>query len=262
MIEGGIVSFLLFGAFLIVTLKNGFKTEEPVEKKIFAGIIIGILIAALFSYPLHNPTILFLLFISCAYINANTISKWVFEIPKNLNKWFGISKAIVGSLLLFYFISQYLALGWWRKAKENILVNETKGLTYYKKAYPLLKHKGEFLFNYGAQLYQMGLYDKSLIMFTEAEHVFSHYNLFIYKGNNHQELQQYKEAEKYYTIASNMIPSKLYPKSLLAKLYFESGDSTKAYKIAKEVLLFKPKVESSLADSIKKDMTNILNYEK
>ncbi len=263
LIEGGTVSLLLFVGFLFFTLKNGLKAFDNKESQVFSLTIIGIIIAALVGYPLHNPTIFFLLILSSAFINRNNTSeKILFVVPKNANRILYVSKLITATILLGYFISQYVALGWWRKGKENIVANETVGLRYYKKAYPLLKHKGEFLYNYAAQSFQMGMYDVSLQLFKEAEPIFSHYNLFIYKGNNNQKLVQYQEASTNFMIASNMIPSKIYPKYLLAKLYAESGDSTKAFKLAKEILLFKNKVENSTSDSIKNEMKNLLQYEK
>lgn len=263
LIEGGVISFVFFAGFIFFTLQKGLRAPGSGEVRVFTLIFIGITLSTFFSYPLHNPSIFLMLILSGAYVNQfescdNKISGPTFSASIFLR----ILQVTTGLFLLGYFASQYVALGWWRQAKKNIIVNEQTAIKYYNKAYPLLQHKGEFVFNYGAQCFEIGRYEKASLLFDKCVCIFSHYSLFIYKGANHQKIGQYKSAEKCFSLAEKMLPSRIYPKSLLAKLYWEQGDTSKAFHKAREVILFKTKVESHSIDSIKTEMKKLLDYDK
>ena len=63
-------------------------------------------------------------------------------------------------------------------------------------------------------------------------------------GNNSLALGKYREAEDRYKHAFYIVPNRLYPLYLLAKLYHEEGDTAKFMYIADKISSFPPKVES------------------
>lgn len=64
-------------------------------------------------------------------------------------------------------------------------------------------------------------------------------------GKNYQSLGEYQEAEYYFFRSSQIIPHKIYPYYLLAKLYDEMGLKEKACTMAEIVLTKEPKVQST-----------------
>jgi hypothetical protein len=72
-------------------------------------------------------------------------------------------------------------------------------------------------------------------------------------------LKQYSMAEQAYQQASNMVPNRLYPKYLLAKMYVERGDTLMAQGVAKAILNTKEKIESPATREMKEDMRKIIN---
>jgi O-antigen polymerase len=58
--------------------------------------------------------------------------------------------------------------------------------------------------------------------------------------------------------ASFMVPCKLYPLYLLAKLYDETGQREKAHNLATQILKKDIKVESIAADEIYEEMKRII----
>ena len=63
-------------------------------------------------------------------------------------------------------------------------------------------------------------------------------------GKNYEVLGNQGAAEQAYLHAHSMIPDRVYPLYLLAKLYFSTGQTEKARVTACRVAAYKPKVES------------------
>ena len=63
-------------------------------------------------------------------------------------------------------------------------------------------------------------------------------------GRNYEMLGDVAAAEEAYLHAHHMIPDRVYPLYLLAKLYLADGQTEKAYAAARRVVAHKPKVES------------------
>jgi tetratricopeptide (TPR) repeat protein len=76
-------------------------------------------------------------------------------------------------------------------------------------------------------------------------------------GNSYMELHKYQDAEVAYLFASNMIPSRLYPKYLLAKLYEKTGQKQKCLLICDQILLTIPLIKSIAAKQIKLEISEI-----
>jgi len=82
---------------------------------------------------------------------------------------------------------------------------------------------------------------------------------FITLGNSLKELKRYTEAEQPYKTAVGIIPSGLYPKYLLVKLYVEMHEIKKAIKIAKLIIIAKEKVQTTAGTQIKKEMKDLID---
>jgi hypothetical protein len=61
-----------------------------------------------------------------------------------------------------------------------------------------------------------------------------------------------------YLHSADMVPHKLYPHYLMAKLYMQSGDSIKAKTKAEEVLAMNANVNNMAEEEIKLEMKKIL----
>lgn len=77
-------------------------------------------------------------------------------------------------------------------------------------------------------------------------------------GKNYQALKQYENAEKAFRQAHFMIPHRFYPLYLLAKMYFESGQTEKGKAIALQLLHKKTKIHSTAIDEMKNEIQFLL----
>ena len=73
------------------------------------------------------------------------------------------------------------------------------------------------------------------------------------------ELGDYREAEERYKHAFYMVPNRLYPLVLLAKLYYNEGDTVRFLKMSDVVEHFVPKVESVRTENLRAEIRELKN---
>ena len=129
-----------------------------------------------------------------------------------------------------------------------------QSLSDYEKAYPILKHNGEFLINYGKALSIAGKHAEAVSLLEQAKNYQSNSVLYTALGDSHKALEEYEKAEQHYLQAANMAPGKFYPLYLLAKLYDESGQQHKAIAMANAIMNKEVKVHSIAIEEIREEM--------
>jgi O-antigen polymerase len=164
----------------------------------------------------------------------------------------------------FYFVPQrknhYAALKTWQVADQlyaGQLYHES--VETYSDLFPTLIANGLYLQMYGKALSMDKQHQKSNEVLALAEKQISNQVIYNTLGDNHKALGNYPQAEAAYKKSVQMIPSLMFPKYLLAKLYVESGEKQKAIHLAGEILNSPVKVESSATREIMADMRAIVN---
>ena len=76
-------------------------------------------------------------------------------------------------------------------------------------------------------------------------------------GNNSLTQGRYREAEERYKHAFYMVPNRLYPLYLLAKLNYTEGDTVRFLQMAEMVEEFIPKVESVNTESLRTEIREL-----
>ena len=134
----------------------------------------------------------------------------------------------------------------------------TESVESFEEAYNNLSSNGEFLIMFGKALSMAGQHDKAISILSKAKDYQKNTILFTSLGDSYKELGQFKDAERAYLHAFNMIPSRFYPLYLLAKLYNDSGQNEKALDVANNLLGKKEKIHSIAIDEIRNEMESIL----
>jgi hypothetical protein len=105
------------------------------------------------------------------------------------------------------------------------------------------------------------VYPFFVLSFPLFTRIIKHYSRTIMQntlGDNHKALGDFDKGETAYKKSSNMVPGLLLPKYLLAKLYNESAQTSKAKQAAREILNSPVKVESTATHEIMNEMRNTL----
>lgn len=267
-LERGLIAVLLVAALLhgIFVPKKQSKREEqselitPGRVIAFKGSLITLLTFGLFSYPFDlSPFVL--ISITLLAVLA-PFSKSLLNISSPHLRW----SALPIILILAAFSIQayplrkehYQALSVWQDADRFYsLENYEIAIEAYQEAYPTFEHNGLFLQMYGKVLSMDKQFHKSNKILAEAEQYKSSQIIQNTLGDNHKALGNYAQAEEAYIKSAQMIPSLVFPKYLLAKLYSENGQHKKAKQIAETILNSEVKVESSATREIMNEMKKI-----
>lgn len=255
-VENGPIALILFIIALVVAILISYK-----RRTIWCYGLLNFALLGLFSYPLHIIAlqILFIILLAACLWDGNTTKRG----KKN-----GIFSAILALLVASTIyvsnrsdiIQQKHAESEWKK------VDGWHKMGYYDYVMmacdtllPYLKNDFHFLFAYGQSLNKMGYYDKSdsiLKMGTELSGDPMFWNVM---GNNSMAKGDYMEAEKRYKQAFYIVPNRMYPLYLLAKLYDTEKDTLLFIKVAGLIETFIPKVESEQTELLREEIRQLKN---
>lgn len=256
-VENGLIGLLLFLGIIISAIRYAYRAKIY-QQAGHVGALVAFLIFACFSYPFSvlPLTILFaLLLAQCTASSSTPSSRWV--------------SGIFYILLLFPAL-RFTSAKTERKDAFRRWKNEQtyfnmqiykRTIDNYRAMYPILKDHPAFLFEYGQCLSRTDNPDQSNRVLREAAALSSDPMIYNIIGKNYQAMQQYDLAEAAFLKASRMVPNRIYPLYLLAKMYAESGQTDKAIATANLVLDKEPKIFSSAVEEMKRDMRLLIrNY--
>lgn len=260
-IENGVIGLILVVCVLIYlfSLSNRFYEEELWIAK--AGVI-STVIFAMFSYPAQILPIKICLVLYIAYISTMAARKKTISLQRKncIKVAFGaliVNIVFAGTKVL---PSYYTAWKSWSVGDRLAKMKDyASSVEEGRKAWPFLKHNGDFLTHYGKMLALDGKHEEAVNVLNRALSYSPNTITYTSIGNAYESLGKIDEAEQAYLKAWYMNPSRFYPKYLLAKLYDESGQIEKAIAIAEELLKKEVKVESTAIEEIQTEMKRILN---
>lgn len=254
LLEFGLLGVALFIYVIYNIIRIVRRTDN--ERVLYAGFSLGLIgISAFFYYSLHVTVFLCLIIISLAVIAVETGTSKSIKI-KNA----GLKLIImVGSpAFVLYCIGQYNATNNWKHAAVIAQHDKPAALKIYKDIYLRLEHRSNFLYNYGAALFDAGQYTSSISIFEKGEKMVPDVDQLIFLGRAYQYEGNFDEAIRCFTDASDMVPSRFYPPFFLAMLYLQNGQKGKAIVIANKILHMPIKVPSPDVDFIREKMNTLI----
>ncbi len=266
-VEVGPIAMLLFIFIIISAIVISFNRGT-----IWCYGLTTFAVFALFSYPLHVKQfqILFpILLAACISDKQHNIQDQNEDELLILKNKYDLAE-IIAMVAILISLSTIIILKLPElKLCKQAETNWKKAERWYKMGYyeyavedcdtllSYMKHDYHFLFAYGQSLNKTGNYKKSdsiLIMGTQISSDPMFWNVM---GNNSLALGKYREAEDRYKHAFYIVPNRLYPLYLLAKLYHEEGDTAKFMYIADKISSFPPKVESINTEQLRDEIKEI-----
>lgn len=265
-VENGIIGILLLISVLYVIIKLSTKKEHKSLFTIIKVSLLSIGVFAFFSYSMQILPIKLIIVVLLAALSKlcqkkiKPLQNFKISTPTKITlKTLMICGALIMTIFSFKYINK-LNTGFknWQLALSSYQYGDYEGaIQEYESAYPKLKNNGEFLMNYGKAL-SIYRQDKKAIQILERAK--SYLNTTIIEtalGDAYKNIKQYNDAEKAYSHAASMIPSRFYPPYLLAKLYDESGQKEKALVMAKTILEKEVKIPSTAIKEIQQEMNNL-----
>lgn len=263
-VEYGFIGLFLFLCIIYCLIFNsGLKNRRL---QLLKSGLITILIFSFFSYPFDNaPIVLQIIILSALITNIKITSKKISLLNINNVKPLLIRTFVI---LVIFLIIPVLSKSTWKSYKGHQYWNRAyyqyqhkryiDALDDYQKSIYFLPENGLLLQMYGKCLAINKNWEKANHILVKASTMRSDPILYTALGDSYKGLKEYKKAEDAYLQSWYMEPGKFYPKYLLAKLYYETGQKKKAGKIASELIKKKVKVESTTINKIKKEMHDII----
>lgn len=255
-VELGPICMLLFIGMIVYAVVFSFKRET-----IWCYALTTFSVFAFFSYPLH----VFQFQMLFPALLASCVSD-IKPDKNNQNRLLGI---VIMSLIL-------VTLGLTRIMKQSAMedykytktvwhkVERWHNLEYYdyilddcESIFPYMKNDYHFLFAYGQSLNKTGNYSLSDSVLQIGTEISSDPMFWVVMGNNSLEQGKFREAEERYKHAFYMVPNRMYPLYLLAKLYYTEGDTTRFLYLADIVDSFVPKVESANTERLRNEIAEM-----
>ena len=253
--ESGLFSMILYVAIIGIVLYSAKKRNV-----IWTFGLIAYSVFALFSYPskLLVFQILFPLLLSLCITEREVIgmsfSKYKLV---NLLSFF---LPLLGLTCLYPTIRDYRENVdiWKTKTRKLYLQNKyDKFIEVGNQLYESLNSYYPFIFAYGRSLHYQGNYEKSDSILKLGTEISSDPMFWNVMGNNSLAQGRYREAEERYKHAFYMLPNRLYPLTLLAKLYHTEGDTVRFLDMAEKVETFVPKIENANTERLRAEIREI-----
>lgn len=256
--EGGIILLLLSLGLFICGICKGVKNKEYTA---CTGLL-SLFVFSLSSYPfqiLAFGTLGILLLAICI-----TKDNGIVKENKYLSFQLFIVNVVVlfGSLIISCPLRKYenLITKWNKFVVSEVNVSIDSLSVRYEKDYIDMQHNIHFLLAYVKVLTEQKSYDKVSLVLDRARLVCCDASIWNTKGWNYQLEGKYLEAEYCYKMSAYLLPSRLYPYYLLAKLYTVPCyfHQKEAERMAQIVLSKPPKIPSEVVNLMRKEMNNLL----
>ncbi len=131
-----------------------------------------------------------------------------------------------------------------------------KAVVSYTKLFPLFRHRPDFLFEGAQCLRKTGREAEAIGWLQRAVRLSADPMLYDVMALNEQSLGRYAQAEKHLRYAIAILPDRIYPYYLLAKLYAEPAffQPEKMQEAVRVVMERKPKVESTAIREMREEL--------
>lgn len=239
-IECGPVSMLLLISMVVAGIVCAYKRDS-----VWCYPLISISVFACFSYPFEVGVLALLLIVCLAANNSNTESNTA------TIAFCSLLLIILGSNSTKVSSSGLTVMG-------GLCSNRNK--TFLVKGIGSLQdglYDERMLFAIGQSLNKNGEYDKSDEVLKLGTEISSDPMFWNVMGNNSKAQGKYREAESRYKFAFLMVPNRMYPLYLLAKLYYEEGDTVRFLDMAERMERFIPKVESVNTENMRLEIKRL-----
>ena len=119
-----------------------------------------------------------------------------------------------------------------------------------------------FLYNYGAELHEIGYWEESIILLKECSRNLNDTDVQMLLADNYLQQEDFIRAEQHYWRAARMCPNRFLPLYQLVKLYERTGRNKEALDLVRLIVRKPVKVPSYTIKKIKEEMREILLKEK
>lgn len=255
-LELGIGGLLFFCLWLMFTIYYGIKHRQIGA----TGSVLALTIYAMYSSPLQNPSFVVLLIFLTAI--CTTKPKYYLDNHQKGYPCIGILAALIACILFFSQRDSYHVYKEWntlRSIYKN--KNYTVAAQGYTCLYPRLCYEIDFLMEGADCLTNTGQYKEAIIWLEQGMRRSANPLLYEEMAKNQFLLGQNKEAEIYLLEIIRILPGRIYPYYLLARLYATPSyfKPEKLKYAAQRVLSVQGITDNQITTEMRREISHILN---
>jgi O-antigen ligase len=229
----------------------------------FMTMLLVILVAGLFSYPLTLLPIQIMFYSAVAFLSSN------FDLINKTHRTFKLRLSTVGkstTILLCVFsgvyfmcygINLYSGYKEWRSAETTDFPKID--FDNLAEAYPFLAENSWFVVSRANQLFANSKFEEGINTLEEIKKSCPYKTLYYSLGFAYQQLNRNDKAEEQYKFLENALPSLVRPKYELAMLYYDTHQKRKWREKAIELINFSPKIRSASTDAMVSRIKELYN---
>lgn len=248
--ETGVPGLVAAVALTLLTVWALFRQRKPSSCAVAA-----LAVFAFFSYPLYFAPVNFLLVMFIA-----SAASGGYRCKRSVRAGFAVAVAstvaatVAVPLLSPVFGKRAEAYARWGKASMWSNAGRYEYLAEEgERLYVDMRHNYRFLFSYGYALFKQQDYATSYGVLEEGSSISCDPMFRIIMGRNCELSGDAGKAERHYTEACDMVPGRLYPRSLLMKLYDTTGRTEDAREAARMLLATETSVMTPAMTEIRKE---------
>jgi len=269
-VEEGMLGLLLFASALYYFLKytiiliKAILVDVLIEKEIVVmsfSIIIVIIISGFTSYPLTLLPfqVVFYPLIGVVSARYNLIENRVLMVISRKDTWLirilGIAYLAIGFWYINYSIIVYHAYSQEFYTNKSSYSNElTLKLINFES---VLKDDPAYVLSKCENLLKNRDYDAARQQLEKAKEISSDTRIYYALGNLYVDQKMFPKAEEEYKFLYYALPNLIKPKYKLAMLYYNTNQTAKWDKVAREIIEFKPKIPSIFSNDMQTEVYDL-----
>ncbi len=261
--EQGVIGLFLFCFLVFLILIQGyyFISNMRGKKMSLQYMVVGgsysailvIIISCLFSDPFQQFPLRTLFFFFLALASAGSVQQsFVFRFS-----WYPFKSIRVNSIawvLCLTFILGFISINIIHRHESLIMFREEVLKVKNSAHSKFLNHHEYFVLTAGEYLIKQGKREQAIQFLENAKMNISHWKIYTNLGLVYLDKKAFSMAESNLLTAHYMVPHLVYPKFLLSKVYYESGQNIKWKIMSHRVLYDKIKVPSSSIETMRNEI--------
>lgn len=256
-VEFGIVGSIVVLSLFLFVLWKIIKSHNENRGLVLSGLV-SFFVLACFSYPLQYIVV----WLMHAFYLALILPFKEIRIRNTPVSIIARGIVVITCSVLLFGIYQHVhaEIRWKTIAVCSLRGNTEEMLPEYEKLYStLLMQNPYFLYNYGAELNFVEMFDRSIDILTKCQRHFNDYDLQMLLADNYHKKGEIEKAIQIYEHASNMVPCRFLPLYNLFEVYKGTSPTDMAKKFAIEIINKEVKIPSNSVSFIKSEASNYLN---
>jgi tetratricopeptide (TPR) repeat protein len=247
-VESGPIAMILLVGLVVTGIISAYRSDNY-----WCYPLITVSVFACFSYPFQVGVLLLLFIICLASTGSENESKGT------RMSFFLIMIAVLIPVYRFH-VSVVNGMDFRFRASGIKGMFENRQNRYAIFGYGSLPdglYDEKVIFEYGQSLNASGNYTMSDSLLAIGTSISCDPMFWNVMGNNSLLQGKYREAEQRYKHAFYIVPNRLYPLYLMAKLYYAEGDTARFLNMADKIESFVPKVESVQTERLRSEIREL-----